>query len=80
MVFNGLGKSDLVVFNALRECDLTQPLPTSVIARLTSYHIETVRRALLRLDQYGIIARRRDSSGRPYQYSIKLNGYVIFNP
>lgn len=79
MVFNGLGKSDLVVFNALRECDLSQPLPISKIASLTSYHWCTVHKSLIRLDKYGIISRSQDGPGQPYQYEINRNSYVIFN-
>lgn len=80
MVFNGLRHTDLVVFNALLECDLSESLPISQIARLTSYHPNTIQIVLQRLDQHGIINRKRDSRGQPYQYEINRNGYVIFNP
>lgn len=80
MVFNGLSKSDLVVFNALNECDLAEPLPISTLARLTCYHARTIGTTLQRLEEMGIITRHRASLGQPYTYNIKKNGYVVFNP
>lgn len=79
MVFNGLSGSDLVVFNALHESDLSKPLPISEIERLTNYHYHTIQRALKRLvDDYQIVVRH-EGRGKPYSYSIRDNSYVVFN-
>lgn len=79
MIFNGLAKSDLVVFNALNECDLSEPVPISKIILLTCYSDFTVRQALNRLIDYQIITRYRAGRGHPYTYRIRRNGYVIFD-
>jgi predicted transcriptional regulator len=79
MIYNGLTKSDLVVFNVLSDSDLTKPLPISKIAILSSYHYKTVYRALRRLNKYGIISRHRAAEGQPYRYNIKRNGYAVLD-
>jgi predicted transcriptional regulator len=79
MVYNGLTKSDLIVFNVLNDSDLSEPIPISRIAMLSSYHYNTVYQALLRLLEYEIITRHRSRRGRPYQYKISGNGYAILD-
>lgn len=77
MIFNGLTKSDLVVFNALVQCDLSRPISYGDLAALTCYHPETVRQALSRLVEYRMVTRRREGAGRPYRYTIRENGYAF---
>lgn len=77
MIFNGLTKSDLVVFNALRECDLSEPLSYGDLAALTCYHPETVRQALARLIKYRLVSRRQERPGHPYRYTIREDGYAF---
>lgn len=79
MVFNGLTKSDLVVFNALLESDLSKPVPISELSRLTCYHSKTISRALDRLVGYDVITRWREDNAKPYQYHIRENGYVVLD-
>ena len=80
MIFNGLTKSDLVIFNALIECDLSRPVSYGDLAALTCYHPETVRQALARLVDYRLITRRRERPGHPYRYTIRENSYYAFSP
>jgi RIO-like serine/threonine protein kinase len=79
MIFNGLAKSDLVVFNALNECDLSKPVPVSKLIRLTCYEERAIRRALTRLVDYQIITRHRAGRGYPYTYQIRRNGYAVLD-
>ena len=71
MVFNGLQRSDLIVFNGLLECDLSNPVPASEIERRTCLHRNTIYMALKRLHDYQMITRKRDRVGQAYQYKIK---------
>jgi DNA-binding transcriptional ArsR family regulator len=64
--FNGLKGSDLVVFNAIADQNLPCPLPGSRLALLTGYSIRTIRYALQRLENDGIIRRRREADGKPH--------------
>ncbi len=73
MIFNGLSKSDLVIYNAL--CDLLQldpqrPISSYELAQQCSYHQNTVKAALGRLVGWQIVARRRERPGQPYEYKI----------
>jgi len=79
MVFNGLSKSDLVVFNALLAADLSKPVSIGRLAALACYHPNTVYNALNRLRDYGIIERRRDNVGQPYHYQIRKDSYVLLD-
>jgi predicted transcriptional regulator len=79
MVYNGLAKSDLIVFNILKDSDLSKPLPISRIAMLANYHYDTVRLALQRLETYEIVIRQRKLRGQPYRYSIKGNNYALLD-
>jgi predicted transcriptional regulator len=71
MVFNGLQRSDLIVFNGLLECDLSNPVPISELERLTCLHYNTIRLALMRLNDYQMIIRERERRGQAYKYNIK---------
>ena len=71
MIFNGLTKSDLIVFNALNQCDLSKPVPVSQLADMTCYHPNTIQEALRRLEEYVIIQRYRKGPGRPYRYILE---------
>lgn len=79
MIYNGLAKSDLIIFNVLKDSDLSNPLPISRIAILANYHYRTVITSLQRLEKYGIIVRQRKSLGQPYKYRINGNNYVVFD-
>jgi predicted transcriptional regulator len=78
MVFNGLTKSDLIIFNALLKIDLSQPVPISDLASITCYHPKTVKSALKRLSDYQIIDRQREP-GQPYQYQIRKDSYAVLD-
>jgi predicted transcriptional regulator len=79
MVFNGLSKSDLIVFNALLESDLSQPVSSSDLAKITCYHQETVKRALKRLTEYQVIRRKRARQGQPYHYAVDKDNYALLD-
>ena len=79
MVFNGLSKSDLVVFNALLEADLSKPVSIGRLAALACYHPDTVRYALRRLSEHKIIQRERRRPGQPYRYQIRKDSYVLLD-
>ena len=79
MVFNGLSKSDLVVFNALLEADLSEPVSIGRLAAVSCYHPHTVKRALQRLSEYDIVRRERRRRGQPYRYQIRKDSYAILD-
>jgi len=79
MVFNGLSKSDLVVFNALLAADLSKPVSIGRLAARACYHPDTVKRALQRLSEYNIIHRERRHPGQPYRYQIRKDSYAVLD-
>lgn len=68
MVFNGLSKSDLVVYNAL----LDSPPKVSIqhLADKSNYHWDTVHRSLRRLESYGLLEITREKPGVPNTYKV----------
>jgi predicted transcriptional regulator len=79
MVFNGLTKSDLIVYNALLDLDLPGPVRSSEIARITCYHQWTVKEALKRLDEYGVITRNRERPGQPYTIALESENHALLD-
>lgn len=72
-IYNGLKGSDLILFNELIAADLSRPISLREIATKTNYEYRTILFAAERLEEMGLIARKRESVGRPYHYQI-LNG------
>jgi len=73
MIFNGLSKSDLVIYNALADMLQIDPSGQISISRLadkSQYDERTVMRSLRRLVDWRMINRRRDKNGVPYQYHL----------
>lgn len=68
MVFNGLSKSDLVVYNAL----LQSPSQVSIseLANTCNCHWLTVWRSLRRLEGDGLVIIKRDKPGVPNSYRV----------
>lgn len=68
-VLNGLKGAELIVYNVLRYTDTE--LSGAQIAHLTTYHPNTVYRALRNLRQMDLIELRRKSRGQKYDFSVK---------
>jgi predicted transcriptional regulator len=68
MVFNGLSKSDLIVYNAL----LQSPSRVSIsqLASLCNCHPITVWRSLRRLEDDGMVSISRERRGIPNSYQV----------
>lgn len=71
MIFNGLKGADLIIYNLLAMAKNRVRLSTGQIAYLTTYHPNTVKASLCRLEDLGMVERRRDSAGIPYTYHLK---------
>ena len=72
MIFNGLSKSDLVVYNALADMLNGKPRPISAgqVACKTGYSNKTVRVALARLVDWELVDRTPTGPGQPYEYDL----------
>lgn len=73
MIFNGLSKSDLVVYNALADMLSTTPrrkISAVQVANKTGYTENTVRIALKRLADWEMVDRDQPAPGTPYEYKL----------
>lgn len=73
MIFNGLSKSDLVVYNALADMLSIAPrrqISTGQVAAKTGYSENTVRHALKRLYDWEMVDRQQPNPGTPYEYQL----------
>lgn len=72
MIFNGLSKSDLVVYNALADMLNTKPRQISAgqIANKTGYSDRTVKASLKRLVEWEMVDREQSVPGTPYEYRL----------
>ena len=72
MIFNGLSKSDLVVYNALVDLLNVHQLPINarLLADQTCYSERTIYSVLNRLVDWKMVRRRREKTGVPYEYRI----------
>jgi len=72
MIFNGLSKSDLVVYNALADMLNGKPRQISAvqIATKTGYSHVTVRNSIKRLVSWDLIGRTTTAPGQPYEYEL----------
>lgn len=73
MIFNGLSKSDLVVYNALADMLSMSPrrqISNGQIANKTGYNERTVRLSLKRLEVWELVDRDQPAPGTPYEYRL----------
>lgn len=73
MIFNGLSKSDLVVYNALADMLNGKPrrqISAVQVAHKTGYADKTVRIALKRLVSFELVDRTPTAPGQPYEYEL----------
>lgn len=71
MILNGLKGADLIIYNLLYLSRNRLQLTAGQIAYLTCYHPNTVFNTLKRLEEMGLIERRRDRRGQQYSYEVK---------
>jgi predicted transcriptional regulator len=78
MVFNGLQKSELVIYNALD--GLPRPrFYLTEIECLTGYCRDTIIEALKNLQDQGYITYHKPGRYQPYHFEIKDKARVILN-
>ena len=73
MIFNGLNKSDLVVYNALADMlrgKPSRPISQRQISNKTGYSYNTVRFSLKRLVEWELVDRTPTNPGAPYEYRL----------
>lgn len=78
MVFNGLQKSELIIFNALVSLPRKRFYITELQC-LTGYNKNTIHNSLKNLQDNGWITYTKPAKFSPYTFEIKDNSSVVFN-